>query len=262
MIRGNIAAISYLNTAPFVFGVNHASTILRDKLLLDIPSRCLETLTNRRADIGLIPAADLRHLSNDYRIITSLCIGAESSVRTVVILSNCKLQDIERIHLDSHSHTSAELTKLLARERWNIQPTYKELTNLSDIDTNSTTDAYLLIGDKVFDYENSFTNITDLATEWISHTNLPFVFALWVAHKDASDELVSSLEEALNYGVEHIDDVVDSISTSKDNKKLNKEYLTKNISYNLTSEKLLGLKTFIKKIPPSSLTMDDNKLFI
>ncbi len=262
MIRGNIAAVCYLNTTPFVFGINHASSMLRGNLLLDIPARCFTNLIERKADIGLIPAADLRHLSNDYRLITSLCIGAESTVRTVVLLSNCDLDKIENIYLDSHSHTSAELTKLLANEKWHIKPTYKELTDFNNIDTQSTTDAYLLIGDKVFDFEGVFAHSTDLAEEWIAHTALPFVFAVWVAHKDSPVETIEELERALQYGIENIDQAIESISESPEDKELHRDYLTKNISYNLTEKKLAGLRQFIMKIPPSSLVMDSHKLSI
>lgn len=65
-------------------------------------------------------------------------------------------------------------------------------------------DAFLLIGDKVFDHEGLFAYTYDLAEEWKTLTGLPFAFALWVARKGTSYELIDALERSLTLGVESI----------------------------------------------------------
>ncbi|MEG1649744.1 MAG: MqnA/MqnD/SBP family protein, partial [Rikenellaceae bacterium] len=207
MVWGNITAVSYLNTIPFVFGINRASSSLHSKLLLDVPAKCSENFISGKVSIALIPAADLRLLSS-YKLITNYCIGAVSNVRTVVVVSNAPLDQITTIYLDSHSHTSVQLVKILAREKWNITPAFEDLTDYSTIDYNSSSKAYLLIGDKVFDNENKFTHTYDLAAEWIEHTSLPFVFAVWVARDSVSSVEIDNLNRALHYGVTHIEEAV------------------------------------------------------
>lgn len=250
MVWGNIAAVSYLNTIPFVFGINRASSPMHGKLLLDVPAKCSENFITGKASIALIPAADLRLLTS-YKLITDYCIGATSAVRTVVLVSNVALDKIETIYLDSHSHTSVQLVKILAKEKWNITPSYEELTNYNSIDYNSKSKAYLLIGDKVFNHENRFSHTFDLAQEWIDHTSLPFVFAVWVAHKDVVESEICTLNQELKYGIEHIEQAVkESIYNSDYERSI--DYLTKNISFELTESKRIGLRTFLQKIPPSS----------
>ncbi len=251
MTRGNIAAVCYLNTAPFVFGINHASSTLRDRLILDIPSQCFHNLASRRADIGLIPVADLRHLSQDYKIITPFCIGAVSAVRSVVLMTNSPLEEVRNIYLDTHSHTSVELVQLLAREKWGITPNYITLDDYSLVEPSNRQDAFLLIGDKVFDYEGMFTHTIDLASQWREHTSLPFVFAVWVAHKDVAESFICELEDALAYGVSHIDEAVNQREESEQQRDTNHKYLTENISYSFDKEKQAALRAFIQKIPPS-----------
>ena len=51
------------------------------------------------------------------------------------------------------------------------------------LDTPQEGDAFLLIGDKVFDHEDEFIYSYDLAAEWREATGLPFAFAVWVARK-------------------------------------------------------------------------------
>lgn len=250
MVWGKIAAVSYLNTIPFVFGISRTSSSMRDRLLLDVPAKCSENFINGKASIALIPAADLRLLSS-YKLITDYCIGAVSAVRTVVMVSNAPLDHIKTIYLDSHSHTSVQLVKILVREKWNIAPKFEELTDYNSIDSKSETKAYLLIGDKVFNHENKFTHTFDLASEWIDHTSLPFVFAVWVAREEVTADEIETLNQELKYGVEHIDGAVkESVYNSDYARSI--DYLTKNISFELTESKRIGLRTFLQKIPPSS----------
>ncbi len=51
-----IAAVSYLNTIPFIYGIEHANN-LRAELLLTPPALCAENFAAGKADIALLPAA-------------------------------------------------------------------------------------------------------------------------------------------------------------------------------------------------------------
>ena len=57
---------------------------------------------------------------------------------------------------------------------------YPAMEDYSVMESPQTGDAYLIIGDKCFDYEGRFAYTYDLAEEWIAQTRLPFVFAVWV----------------------------------------------------------------------------------
>lgn len=251
MTRLNITAVCYLNTIPFVFGIDRTSLKLGANLLLKTPTECTKNFINHSADIALIPAADTRLIGSDCRIITDYCIGADDYVRTVTLQSNSPIEKVKHIYLDSHSHTSVELVKILMREYWKQDVEYSILTDYSIVDPNREEGAaYLLIGDKVFDYESGFKYSYDLAHYWRELTSLPFVFAVWVAHKNIAQSDIDLLNSALKSGVESIHEAIKS--SQYDYSDRNIEYLSKNIKFDLTSQRREALNRFITKIPPSS----------
>ena len=50
-----IAAVSYLNTIPFIYGIRHAGN-LRAELLLTPPALCASNFIDGNADIALLPS--------------------------------------------------------------------------------------------------------------------------------------------------------------------------------------------------------------
>jgi len=201
-----IAAVSYLNTIPFIYGIRHAGD-LRAELLLTPPALCASNFIDGNADIALLPSAVVPRLK-DAELVTDFCIGAEGEVRTVVVVSNTPIEEVRRIWLDAHSRTSVQLTGYLAARRWKIAPQWLDMSDYAVLDTPQEGDAFLLIGDKVFDHEARFRYLYDLSDEWRAMTGLPFAFAAWVARGEVPQERVSQLEEALRYGTAHIPEAV------------------------------------------------------
>lgn len=190
-LDARIAAVSYLNTIPFIYGIEHADD-LRARLLLAPPSQCAENYRSGRADIALLPAAAVPSLRST-EVITSYCIGAVGPVRTVVLVSPTPVSEVRRVFLDAHSLTSVQLTGYLAAHRWKIAPEWFAMSDYAQLEHAAPGDAFLLIGDKVFDYEGRFPFVYDLAAEWQALTGLPFAFALWVARKGTPYELIEGV---------------------------------------------------------------------
>ena len=117
---------------------------------------------------------------NNYEIISDYCIGAVGKVKTVVLFSQVPLNQITKIYLDTHSRTSVNLVKVLAREYWKINPEWEQW---DETQTNSLPVSAVMIGDKTFAMVQQYRYTYDLAEEWQDFTNLPFVFACWVANK-------------------------------------------------------------------------------
>lgn len=253
MFRRRIAAVSYLNTVPFIYGIEHADD-LRAALFLSPPSGCAQAYNDRTADIVLVPVGALPTL-DDAKIITPFCIGAVRPVRTVTLMTNFQLHDIKRIWLDSHSMTSALLVKILCENLWQISPEFCQLDDYSVVDDPREGDAFLLIGDKVFDYEGRFTHNQDLAQCWIGMTGLPFVFAVWVARDSVPDQTIRSLESALDWGTRHVREAIAHYGHS--GKSYAFDYLTKNIDYVFDAQKHRALslywelgRKFVPKVEP------------
>lgn len=238
-----ITAVSYLNTIPFVYGLQHADN-LRADLLLAPPADCAKNYIEGKADIALLPSAVVPQLTNT-NIITDYCIGAVGPVRTVTVMSNTPIKEVKRIWLDAHSRTSVQLCGYLAEHKWRIAPEWRHMDDYAITNNPVEGDAFLLIGDKVFGYEGRFKYTYDLAVEWREATSLPFAFAVWVARKGVSYEVTDALQHALTFGVEHIwEAVTESRYMGSDNGLTAYDYLTRNIDFILDEEKHRALKKF------------------
>ena len=236
-----IAAVSYLNTIPFIYGIEHAGN-LRAELLLTPPALCAENFAAGKADIALLPAAVVPSLKST-ELLPDYCIGAAGPVRTVVVVSTEPIERAQRIYLDAHSRTSVQLTGWLAANRWKIASEWYTLTDYEQVNHPRPGDAFLLIGDKVFDYEGRFPYVYDLAAEWQQATGLPFAFAVWVARKGTPYEVTDALAEALTFGVERTYEAI--LHYGYDRKPYDAyDYLTRNIDFLFDHEKHKALQKF------------------
>ena len=243
MTSVKIAAVSYLNTIPITHGTPRADIRPDAELLVPPPSGCADAVRDGRADIALVPVAEIPALP-DIEIFGNHCIGAVGSVRTVVLLSASPVEELREIRLDAHSRTSVALARILAAERWGVDPVWTPLEDYVGVRPEMGV-GYLLIGDKVFDFESRFPQRYDLADEWRALTGLPFVFAAWVARRGTASGTLEQLEAALAYGVRHIPEAV-----REDGRMAHAEavrYLTENIDFRLDAPKRKALELYWEK---------------
>ena len=242
-----IAAVNYLNTLPFVYGIEQAGMGLRADLRVAVPSACADIIAAGEADISLVPVADIPRIAGG-KIITDYCIGADGPVGTVALFSNSALPRIHTVYLDSHSRTSVRLVRILARERWGISPRWID-DKVASRRLNDG-EALLAIGDKVFDMESSFFYKIDLAAEWKAHTGLPFVFAAWVARTAEGRDAAAGLNDALRFGTGHIAQSINGTWNREKQYDFDHayDYLTHNIQFDLTEPKQKAMKLFWEKI--------------
>jgi len=242
MKKVKVSIISYLNTAPFEYGLKHSDIIDYIDLKYDTPANCATRLMNKDADIGIVPAAIIPLISGK-KIISNYCIGASGAVRSVAICSNYPLLAVKNLYLDCESRTSVLLAQLLMENYWKVDATPINLNSLCEIDPQKENSAYVLIGDKVFEYEKKFEYHFDLAEAWQNHTGLPFVFAAWTSTTTLSKDFISDFNSALSYGLENIPKAIDEHQYVIDRKEAIK-YLTQNIDYNLNYAKCKALIEF------------------
>jgi chorismate dehydratase len=239
-----ISAVSYLNTIPFVYGIQRSGLLKDYRLDLDIPSLCAEKLKNGVVDVALIPVGALSDLAS-FEFITDYCIGAVSTVKTVLLLSHKPLNEITEIGLDYDSRTSVQLVKVLAKYQWKIAPSWKNLMP-GQASQDPGMEAIVAIGDKTFGLVKKYPYCYDLAEEWIRLTSLPFVFAVWVTTKKLSEPIKTALNSALEYGVGHIKETLEFFKDKLPADEDCQSYLEKNISYTFDERKKEGLRLFLK----------------
>ncbi|MDR0728934.1 MAG: menaquinone biosynthesis protein [Prevotellaceae bacterium] len=241
MMPINVAAVSYLNTVPFLHGLKQSAVARYVRLSLAPPAQCAAMIVAGHAHIALTPVAAIPQLKK-YTLVADYCLGAVAPVRTVVLLSDTPLDAIRTIYLDTHSRTSVALVRILAERYWHITPTFAPLT--MDAFPIQPNEGCVMIGDKVFSHEQQFLYRYDLADEWIRFTGLPFVFAAWTTVKPIPPTLLRMFNEALAYGVAHIAESVAAEAPAFD-ATLAIDYLTNNIHYPFDEDKQRGMNLFL-----------------
>ncbi|MEO8147847.1 MAG: menaquinone biosynthesis protein [Bacteroidia bacterium] len=246
MTKIKIAAVSYLNTKPFLYGLQHSSIKEKIDLQTYIPSVCADKLLNGEADLGLIPVAVIPQLK-EFEIISDYCIGAVGAVSSVLILSEVPMEKIKKIYLDYQSRTSVALAQILLKDYWKRD--VQSINAASGYENKiSGTAAGVVIGDRALQLKSKFNFVYDLALAWHQHTKLPFVFACWVSNKKLPGDFIHEFNVACKFGIEHIDDLITELKHEKDFYPDSKNYLNNFISYNLDDEKRSGLKLFLEML--------------
>ena len=238
MKKIKISAVSYTNTKPFIYGIEHSDIINEVDLSLDIPSDCANKLIDNKVDIGLIPVATIPLVSN-ANIITNYCIGSIGAVNSVFIFSNVPVNEIKTVKLDAHSRTSNNLAKVLLKFHFKVDV---EFTTKLEAET----DAFVLIGDRTFGKKGDFKFAYDMGEEWMKFTGLPFVYAAWVANKTIPEEFVKDFDKALALGLANRESVLKELPVLP-NFDL-KDYLFDKLNFDLTDDKRKALNLFLDYI--------------
>ncbi len=240
MIR--ISAVSYTNTLPFLYGLEHSEIKNKIDLSLDYPAVCAQKLLSDQVDIGLIPIAVIADLP-EYHILSDYCIGAKGKVNSVFIFSNCPIEEVEFLQLDPQSKSSNNLALVLLKNYWKINPICLSNTEDYAASTHSKT-AYVQIGDRTFGKIGKHAYTYDLAQCWEEFTGLPFVFAAWVSNKIIPQDFIDELNAAFRFGLDNRDKVIENLSLRKDFDL--KAYLHRDIDYVLNDDKRTALKLFLE----------------
>src|SRR5580692_5063820 len=215
--RLRVAAINFLNPAPLMWDFEHpplASALAqRYTLHYTQPSLCADELLAARADLGLIPIASL---TPDLAIVPGCTIASLNEVRSIqlIVKSPHTLSSVRTIAADTASRSSLAYAEILFRKFLNTHPTF--LPALADpIAMLQQADAAILIGDPALLALESREQIEaaigpcvwhDLAHEWRTRTELPWVAAVWAVRPEAlsqsnltATQLTEDLEASRNH---------------------------------------------------------------
>ena len=238
MSKIKISAVSYTNTKPFIYGIEHSELLTKIDLSLDIPTDCAAKLINNQVDIGLIPVAAIPMVPN-ANIVADYCIGSVGAVNSVFVFSKVPFQEIRTVRLDSHSRTSNNLAKVLLKFHWKQEVTYTT-------DPEAETDAMVLIGDRTFGKKADHPYAYDMGEEWMKFTGLPFVYAAWVANKTIPETFIAEFNEALAFGLSHRQELLKELPAIA-NFDLD-DYLMHKLDFELTDKKREALSLFLSYI--------------
>ena len=241
MSKIKISAVSYTNSKPFLYGLQHTDILNKIDLSLDIPADCAQKLIDDEVDIGLIPVAATLNIP-EWHIVSDYCIGAVGAVNSVFIFSNCEIHDIKTLQLDPESRSSNNLARVLLKNHWKSSP--QLITDADDYATSTNKNtAFVQIGDRTFGKTGNYAFVYDLAEEWQKFTGLPFVFAAWIANKPIPAEFIEEFNRSLKYGLDHRAQLFTELPTRPDFDL--HDYLMHKIDFELTDAKKQALFLFL-----------------
>jgi chorismate dehydratase len=261
--RLRVAAINFLNPAPLMWDFEHpplaAELATRYTLHYTQPSLCADELLAGRADLGLIPIASL---TPGLAIVPGCTIASLDEVRSIqlIIKSPHTLSTVKTIAADTASRSSLAYAEILFRKFARNNPAFIPAP-ADPITMLHHADAAILIGDPALLAIESRESIEaavgpclwiDLAHEWRTRTNLPWVAAVWAVRPEAlgpqtisATHLTDDLQASRDHGLHHINDLVAQwtprIALSP---KTIHHYLTKNIHYTLDPDCIRTINLF------------------
>lgn len=251
-----LASVSFVNAEPLNYGFLHGPLRALASTVLVEPSRIAGMLERGEADVGLLPSIDYQRLSG-IELIPDVCIASRRRARSVYLASKVPIERIRRVALDSNSHTSAALLKLVLAHRGVRDVVWGERApRLRDMLRDN--DAALLIGDPALMADTGGLVVLDLAAAWFEITGLPFVFALWAARETAGWPGSSApFVESRRLGMAHVGDIARAAAGRlRLEPGAIEDYLRINIHYDLGAEESRGLDLFYRQAYELGLVPD------
>lgn len=273
--RLRVAAINFLNPAPLMWDFEHppraAKLTERYTLHYTQPSLCADELLSARADLGLIPIASL---TPDLAIVPGCAIASIDHVRSILLIVKepFTLETVRTVAADTASRSSLAYAEILFRKFSGNRPRFIPAA-ADPVAMLQQADAAILIGDPALiahESRESIESITgpchwlDLAHEWRSRTDLPWVAAVWAVRPEAlapsqltPAQLTEDLAFSRDHGLAHINDIVEQwtprIPIAPETIH---RYLTENIHYTLDPNCIRAIQLFrqyaaeVEALPP------------
>ncbi len=241
-----IGAVNYLNTKPLVHGLS--ARLPEAEIVFDLPSRLADRLAAGELDVALVPSIALaRH--PEWKIVSDACIGCRGPVLSVKVMFRVPPAEVRTLALDEGSRTSAVLAQILLHQLHGIRPKMTSLP-IGELAIDASADAVLVIGDRAICSDDcSFVEVWDLGDRWCRWSELPFVFAMWVARPGVdTSKVAAAFCAARDEGCLHLTEIANEQSTAMQlPRELLYEYLHRNLYFRLDKQQRQGLDLFYQQ---------------
>lgn len=241
-----LGAVHYLNVRPLVYGLERDA---RFTLRFDAPSRCALLLAAGEIDLGMIPSIEYARAA-EYRIVPGLCIASHAEVASVAMFSARPVERIRTVAADTSSRTSVALLQILCARRFGIAPEFRPMPPDPKA-MLAACDAALLIGDAALFLDERAYGVakTDLGSEWLAMTGLPFVWAFWAGPAQAADrDAIARLREARDAGVRVPDRIATEYARGDELRAaVGARYLRDNMRYELGGPERAAIDRYFRE---------------
>ena len=207
MDKLRIGKIPYLNCVLFYHQLEQRGDLMLPPL---VPSALSAATGSNAIDAGPVPLVTCGLIQDDYEPLGDHCIATTHDAQSILLFSRVPVDEMNGkvVGVTYQTSTSVRLLKVLLSQYYHVQPE-------GYVQADEPNDATLLIGDEALRHRRGlqgYEHRYDLGRVWRAWLDLPFMFARWMVRRTLNDaikqKLTDLLDEALDHGWEHFDDVV------------------------------------------------------
>jgi len=267
-----VGRIPYINCYPVYGAIDRGIVPMSAELVDGVPSALNRAMAEGSLDVSVISAVEYAHDAKKYLLLPDLSICSDGPVRSVVLFSKRPASELHgrRVLVSRSSMTSVALLELLFDNVWDAKPAFVP-SNAEMVDVarfgDEEHDARLVIGDAALhlwsrlrtpelypesDEQSQYRYAYDLGAEWKNWTELPFVFAVWVAQRTTPVAEALAVHAGLiasrDWGLQHLETLASQAAIATGvHKSVCLEYLS-GLDYGLSYQHLAGLTEFFRRL--------------
>jgi chorismate dehydratase len=281
-----VGRIPYVNCYPVYGGIDRGLIPLEAEIVDGVPSELNAQMAAGTLDVSVISAVEYARDAGRYLLLPDLAISCDGPVRSVMLFSKRPASELSgrRVLVSRSSMTSVALLELLFEQVWDAKPAFvpsdAELTDIARFGAEEH-DARLVIGDAALRLGAHLQDVSerdrlmdrlgyryayDLGAVWKGWTDLPFVFAVWVAQRStdtrAALNVHASLMSSRAWGLKHLETLAAQAALATGvSKPACLQYLS-GLDYGLSYGHLAGLTEFFRRLVAAGKVPDGSLSFL
>ena len=281
-----VGRIPYVNCYPVYGAIDRGLIPLEGEIVDGVPSELNAQMAAGTLDVSVISAVEYARDAGRYLLLPDLAISCDGPVRSVMLFSRRPASELSgrRVLVSRSSMTSVALLELLFEQVWDAKPTFvpsdAELTDIAKFGAEEH-DARLVIGDAALRLGAHLQDASDrdqlmdrlgyryaydLGAVWKGWTDLPFVFAVWVAQRStdarAALNVHASLMASRAWGLKHLETLAAQAALATGvSKPACLQYLS-GLDYGLSYSHLAGLTEFFRRLVAAGKVPDGSLSFL
>lgn len=281
-----LGRIPYINCYPVYGAIDRGVVPIAADIVDGVPTALNTLMAAGSLDLSVISAVEYARDAGRYLLLPDLAISCDGPVRSVVMFSRRPASELSgrRVLVSRSSMTSVALLELLFDHVWDAHPTFipadAEITDIARFAADDH-DARLVIGDAALRLgahlqdprerdelleRLGYRYAYDLGAEWKRWTDLPFVFAVWVAQRTtetrAALDVHASLMASRDWGLKHLETLAAQAALATGVTKAACLTYLSGLDYGLSYGHLAGLTEFFRRLVAAGKVPDGSLEFL
>jgi chorismate dehydratase len=268
-----LGRIGYINCYPVYGAVDRGIVRVDAELVTGTPSELNGLLAAGELDVSVVSAVEYARNAGAYHLMPDLAISCDGPVRSVALFSRSPAEALDgaTVLISESSRTSVYLLELLCHDVWQVQPNFVDArAEAEDIDGLAALphQGVLVIGDAalLLAAREVYPFRYDLGEAWKEWTDLPFVFAVWAARRQADQQKVRATHGALlasrAWGLAHLRELAEQASLATEIGPDECERYLSGLDYALSYRHLEGLTSFFRRLAQHGKLRDGSLAFL